>query len=81
MRTSWWRRRAVRTRPRVVPQPGGDPEVKVQVPGDRFTATARDATPEEKPDMWSVMTKAWPQYDEYQAKTDREIPVVMLERA
>jgi len=27
------------------------------------------------------MTGAWPQYDEYQTKTDREIPVVVLERA
>ena len=58
-----------------------DPTVHVQVWGDRFTATARTATPEEKPDMWSVMLEAWPQYDEYQAKTDREIPVVVLERA
>ena len=31
--------------------------------------------------MWKVMTKAWPDYDDYQAKTDREIPVVVLERA
>lgn len=57
-----------------------NPEVTVQVEGDRFAATARTATAEEKPDMWSVMTKAWPQYDEYQTKTDREIPVVVLER-
>lgn len=57
-----------------------NPEVTVQVKGDRFAATARTATAEEKPDMWSVMTKAWPQYDEYQTKTDREIPVVVLER-
>ena len=57
-----------------------DPEVKAQVKGDRFTARARTATPEEKPEMWKVMTSEWPAYDEYQSKTDREIPVVVLER-
>jgi deazaflavin-dependent oxidoreductase (nitroreductase family) len=58
-----------------------DPEVGVQVEGDRFTAHARTATPEEKPAMWRAMTAVWPDYDEYQTKTDREIPVVVLERA
>jgi deazaflavin-dependent oxidoreductase (nitroreductase family) len=57
-----------------------EPEVDVQVQGDRFRARARTATPQEKPDMWRAMTAAWPAYDEYQAKTDREIPVVVLER-
>ncbi|MER6826194.1 nitroreductase family deazaflavin-dependent oxidoreductase [Streptosporangium sp. NPDC000563] len=58
-----------------------DPEVEVQVLGDRFKARARTATPEEKPEMWSIMAAAWPAYDEYQTKTEREIPVVVLERA
>jgi deazaflavin-dependent oxidoreductase (nitroreductase family) len=58
-----------------------EPEVEVQIKGDRFTATARTATPEQKPDMWSTMVAAWPAYDDYQAKTDRDIPVVVLERA
>ncbi|MFD5898896.1 MULTISPECIES: nitroreductase family deazaflavin-dependent oxidoreductase [unclassified Streptomyces] len=57
-----------------------DPEVRVQVKGDRFTARARTATPEEKPEMWRRMAEVWPAYDEYQTKTDREIPVVVLER-
>ncbi|HEX4307461.1 MAG TPA: nitroreductase family deazaflavin-dependent oxidoreductase [Solirubrobacterales bacterium] len=55
--------------------------VEVQVKGDRFKANARTATPEEKPRMWKKMTDAWPDYDNYQEKTDREIPVVVLERA
>jgi deazaflavin-dependent oxidoreductase (nitroreductase family) len=55
--------------------------VEVQVKGDRFKANARVATPEEKPRMWKKMTEAWPDYDAYQEKTDREIPVVVLERA
>ncbi|MGW3345556.1 nitroreductase family deazaflavin-dependent oxidoreductase [Nonomuraea rubra] len=57
------------------------PDVEVQVKGDRFKARARTATPGEKPEMWKAMTRTWPDYDEYQKKTDREIPVVVLERA
>ncbi len=57
-----------------------DPEVVVQVLDDRFRARARTATPEEKPEMWREMTGHWPAYDDYQRKTDREIPVVVLER-
>lgn len=58
-----------------------NPEVKVQIKGDRFDARARTATPEEKPAFWRKMTSVWPAYDEYQEKTDREIPVIVLERA
>ncbi|WP_371784882.1 nitroreductase family deazaflavin-dependent oxidoreductase [Streptosporangium subroseum] len=57
-----------------------NPEVEVQVLGDRFTARARTATAEEKPELWKIMAATWPAYDEYQTKTDREIPVVVLER-
>ncbi|MEU4380274.1 nitroreductase family deazaflavin-dependent oxidoreductase [Micromonospora echinofusca] len=78
----------------VVASQGGDPKhpawylnlhdeplVEVQVGAERFTARARTATAEEKPRMWSTMAAIWPAYDEYQAKTDRDIPVVVLERA
>jgi deazaflavin-dependent oxidoreductase (nitroreductase family) len=58
-----------------------NPEVEVQVLGDRFRARARDAAPEERPEMWREMTSHWPAYDDYQRRTDREIPVVVLERA
>lgn len=57
-----------------------DPDVEVQVWGEKFPARARTATPEEKPEMWRIMVGHWPPYDEYQAKTDREIPIVVLER-
>jgi deazaflavin-dependent oxidoreductase (nitroreductase family) len=56
-----------------------DPHVEVQVLDRRFAATARTATPEEKPELWATMTAEWPAYDDYQASTDREIPVVVLE--
>ena len=58
-----------------------DPEVKVQIKGEVFDARARTATAEEKPQLWREMTEVWPAYDEYQQKTAREIPVVVLERA
>ncbi|MDM4722676.1 nitroreductase family deazaflavin-dependent oxidoreductase [Micromonospora sp. WMMA1363] len=58
-----------------------DPLVEVQVGPDRLTARARTATAEEKPRMWSTMAAIWPAYDDYQARTDREIPLVVLERA
>jgi deazaflavin-dependent oxidoreductase (nitroreductase family) len=56
-----------------------NPEVGIQVKGDKMRAHARTATPEEKAELWSIMTKEWPDYDNYQKKTDREIPVVVLE--
>ena len=57
-----------------------DPDVQVQVKGDVFRARARDATPQEKPEMWRKMAAVWPDYDEYQKRTERNIPVVVLER-
>jgi len=57
-----------------------EPEVAVQVRGDRFRARARTAAPDEKPELWTLMTDRWPAYDEYQRKTTRDIPVVVLER-
>ena len=56
-----------------------EPDVQVQVRGDVFRAHARDATPEEKPELWRKMAAVWPDYDEYQKRTDRKIPVVVLE--
>ena len=58
-----------------------DPDVELQVRGDKFVARARTATPEEKPALWKIMTGFWPAYDEYQARTAREIPLIILERA
>lgn len=57
-----------------------DPQIEIQIKADRFPVHARVATPEEKPAMWKAMTEVWPDYDDYQGKTEREIPVVVLER-
>lgn len=57
-----------------------NPEVELQVADEVFAARARTATPEEKPRLWEMMAKMFPNYNEYQAKTERDIPVVILER-
>src|SRR3954454_15101832 len=56
------------------------PEVGVQIKGDRFRARARVADGEERERLWEEMNEICPHYDEYATKTEREIPVVVLER-
>lgn len=58
-----------------------NPRVDVQVLGDRFEAVARTADTHEKPALWRMMVEVWPDYDTYQASTDRVIPLVIIERA
>ncbi|GLY28593.1 nitroreductase/quinone reductase family protein [Kineosporia sp. NBRC 101731] len=55
------------------------PDTQIQVENQVVPVRARVATPDEKPAMWAEMTDAWPDYDDYQARTDREIPIVVLE--
>ncbi|WP_181774105.1 nitroreductase family deazaflavin-dependent oxidoreductase [Amycolatopsis pittospori] len=55
-----------------------DPSVGVQVGDRRFTARARVATAAERETLWVQMARIFPLYDEYKAKTDREIPIVVL---
>jgi proline iminopeptidase len=57
-----------------------NPEVEVQIKGETFPARARTAEGEERERLWELMNVMWPHYAEYQEKTDREIPVVVLER-
>lgn len=57
-----------------------DPNVKVQIKGDRFAARARVASDEERARIWPLMVEVWPGYDDYTKKTDRQIPIVVLER-
>ena len=58
-----------------------DPDVEVQVEGDVFLARARTATGEERERLWKLAARQWPNYDAYQTRTDREIPVVVINRA
>ena len=57
-----------------------EPVVQVQVMAERFSARAHTATAAERPALWKTMAAIWPPYDEYQKRTTREIPVVLLER-
>ena len=54
--------------------------VQVQVAADKFSATAELVEGDDRARIWQVMAEIWPPYNEYQAKTDREIPVVRLRR-
>ena len=55
-----------------------NPEATVQVKEDTLTVVARTASAAEKPRLWKIVTDVWPNYDVYQSRTDREIPVVVL---
>jgi deazaflavin-dependent oxidoreductase (nitroreductase family) len=57
-----------------------DPNVEVQVLNEVFAARARIAEGEERDRLWRLANEVWPHYDEYGRRTDREIPVVVLER-
>ena len=56
------------------------PDADVQVRADHVAVRARVAEGEERERLWAMMTEVWPDYDSYQARTDRQIPVVVLER-
>ncbi len=57
-----------------------EPEAAIQVQGEEVPVRAAVAEGEERTRLWSKMAEVWPAYDEYQARTDREIPVVVLSR-
>jgi proline iminopeptidase len=58
-----------------------DPQVELQIKDEVFPARAHTAEGEERERLWKLAAQQWPDYDEYQKKTDREIPVVVLERS
>jgi deazaflavin-dependent oxidoreductase (nitroreductase family) len=57
------------------------PEAEAQVGADRVPVVARTAPAAEKPRLWRIMAGIWPNYDAYQSRTDRDIPVVVLSPA
>jgi F420H(2)-dependent quinone reductase len=56
------------------------PEVELQDGAERHTYVARLVTGDERADWWDHAVATWPTYREYQKRTDREIPVFVLER-
>src|SRR3954452_16563177 len=57
-----------------------EPRVEVQIEDEVFPASARTAEGDERQRLWELAARQWPAYDDYRKKTDREIPVVVLER-
>ena len=57
-----------------------DSQVEIQIKGEVFKATARTAESPEREALWAEAIKNWPNYDVYQARTERKIPVVVIER-
>ena len=56
-----------------------NPEVKVEVGDSLVAATARVADGEERDRIWEGWKREWPQFADYEAKTSRIIPVIVLE--
>jgi deazaflavin-dependent oxidoreductase (nitroreductase family) len=57
-----------------------NPLVRVQVKGDKFAARARTADARERVALWPRMVEIYGPYEHYQAKTERQIPIVVLTR-
>jgi deazaflavin-dependent oxidoreductase (nitroreductase family) len=57
-----------------------NPVVELQVAKEQIVARARAATGKERQQIWERMLKVYPPYQDYQQKTKREIPVIVLER-
>jgi deazaflavin-dependent oxidoreductase (nitroreductase family) len=57
-----------------------NPEATIQVQAEQIPVRASVAEGEERDRLWSLMTEVWPPYDDYQARTDRQIPVVVFTR-
>lgn len=57
-----------------------NPEASIQVRDEEIPVRASTAEGDERARLWSLMAEVWPAYDEYAAKTEREIPVVVFSR-
>jgi deazaflavin-dependent oxidoreductase (nitroreductase family) len=57
-----------------------NPDARIQVRADEIPVRASTAEGDERRRLWSLMSEVWPDYDAYQTRTDREIPVVVLSR-
>jgi deazaflavin-dependent oxidoreductase (nitroreductase family) len=55
------------------------PETSVQVGRERRGVRARVARPEERARLWALATSVYSGFDTYQERTDREIPLIVLE--
>ena len=58
-----------------------NPDVEVQVGTEKFRARASTVEGPEREKLWKELVEIWPPYVDYQKKTERQIPVVMLTRS
>lgn len=56
-----------------------NPKVDIMFQGETRHYTVRQLTPDEKRDAWPHLLSLYPDFDEYQARTDRDIPVLLCE--
>ena len=56
-----------------------NPDAEIQVGSDTIKVRAHTAEGEERARLWDAMAAVWPDYNNYQTKTDRQIPIVVLE--
>lgn len=64
----------------MVAEPPAEPRARVQVGSAHHEVRVREATGDERAELWRALTQRAPEYDEYAARTSRRIPVVVLER-
>ncbi len=57
------------------------PEAEVTVKGEHRRVSARKVSPEEKKLIWPQVVQLYPQFNSYQRRTSREIPLMRLSRA
>jgi deazaflavin-dependent oxidoreductase (nitroreductase family) len=56
-----------------------NPDTRVQIGGSRRNVRARVADPQERERLWPKVVEVYGGYEDYQRRTDREIPLVILE--
>jgi deazaflavin-dependent oxidoreductase (nitroreductase family) len=57
-----------------------NPEATIEVKAEKVAVRSSVAEGEERSRLWSLMAEDWPAYNDYQTKTERQIPVVVLSR-
>jgi deazaflavin-dependent oxidoreductase (nitroreductase family) len=55
-----------------------NPAASIQVKSDHIDVRTRTASAEERPRFWTIVNEVWPNYDVYQSRSERVIPVVVL---
>ncbi len=56
-----------------------DPNAFVEIGNTHYAVRGREAEGEEREELWRAVVDVAPEYDEYKARTNRRIPVVVLE--